>query len=149
MINKLSEEEYDLFFGLLKVAKEMGWLEKCFSVFLKNVYGLTKYRSRALSDLFDIAIEKRWVKQFFPVFLENLDKLPNYHKYLAFFDLIKSLKDTELFNDYYFRIKNLSLSLVDGLSELPDNRRQDAYSNLNRAIKGTDLENELAFKELF
>jgi len=147
MIDKLSEKEYDMFFGLLKLAKREGWIEKCFPVFLKSVYGLTKYRSRALSDLLEITIEKRWVKQFFPVFLENLDKLPNYRKYLAFFDLIKSLKNTELFNDYYSRIKNLSLSLLDGLGELPEYRRQDAYSNLNWAIKGTDLENEPAFKE--
>ncbi len=148
MIDKPSEKEYDTFSGHLTLAKRMGWLERCFLVFLKRVYNFTTSRSKALSDLLEITIEKGWIEQIFPAFFDTLDDLPHYRKYLALYDLIKILKGTELFEQYYARIKSLSLSLVECIGELPDNRKQNAYYNLNLAIKGTDLENEPVFKKL-
>ncbi len=148
MIDKPSEEEYDTFSGHLTLAKRMGWLERCFLVFLKRVYNFTTSRSKALSDLLEITIEKGWTEQIFPAFFDTLDDLNHYRKYLALYDLLKILKGTELFKQYYVRIKSLSFSLVNGLGQLPDNRKQNAYHNLNLAIKGTDLENDPMFKKM-
>lgn len=88
-----------------------------------------------------------WAEEHFTNFLEISDKILDNDKYYVFYDLINSIKGTELLNNYYSQIKTMFLSLVKDFDKLPDQHKDNTYSYMIKAIEGTKLENEIIYKK--
>lgn len=79
------------------------------------------------------------IEEHFSVFLENVDKLKSDHKYLAVYDLIKTIKNTELFDKYYLTIKNRFFYFLDDVEKFVNIEKYDAFRALIKLEEGTGL----------
>ncbi|GAG84799.1 unnamed protein product, partial [marine sediment metagenome] len=86
------------------------------------------------SQLLKLAREKGWNQEIFSKFLESVENLPHtFDKYYCFSDLIDSIKNTNIINNYSSEIESLFLVLVEGINKITegyDSERIDSVCSL-------------------
>ena len=126
--------------NILKTVREAKWLEEYFSVFLEKMYLLDGYDKRnIISLLVRVFKEGGLKKEIFIVFWDALEQLGN-EKYHAFYGLIDSIKNTEIFKVYNSEIRTQFLVLLNDIYTLPN--EYHTFNRLIDSIKNTEIVNE-------
>jgi len=72
-------------------------------------------------------------------FIEIVDKVETYLKYNALYDLIKSIKNTELFDKWYLPIKKRFFFFLNDIEKFENVSKYDAFRALLKFEEGTGL----------
>ncbi len=110
-----TEEEEESFFNLLKIAEEIGWIDKHFSVLLEN---LNLSSNLEFSALLEVADQKGWVEEYLYDFLELIQKISISSRFRAFSEIFYAAR-----NKYYSQSETIFLTILESINQYEDEDR--------------------------
>lgn len=122
------KDQYRAFFVLIGVAKEKGWIEEHFPVFLETIVKLPyceNFSSYNDYRAFYMAMNSEVVNKFYSqidthilALLNSIKKFTGFTKYWAMGDFYRSIRNTELLNKYYSQFETCFLDLLNNIDKL-------------------------------
>lgn len=98
--------------------KEAGWMKEYFSIFLEKINILPDFdKNKVFLLLIEVLKESGSKEEYFLDLLKSLEQLVNKDRYIALYDLIDSIKNTELLAKYDSQIETQFLDLMNNMDD--------------------------------
>ncbi len=147
-IDKLDDKDkYEAFFYLNLAIEGSELTDELYSLnetqFL-NLIDITNNLNKAdagtaFNRLTGLPMDTKLMQNHFLALLGVLDKLYNYEKYSDFNYLLKRIKGTNLFDDYFYNIEKFYLDLLNNIDELPNKEKNKAIYRMIKVFKSNEV----------
>ncbi len=143
VIGNIPYNEFDVFSDQFKVAKATGIRKEHFPIVAKTQENIPYHKYDAFSTLFIVLEETGFTQKHFSAILKAVDKLHDEDKYRAFYDLIDSIKYTDLIKKNHIQIENQVLVLLSNIDKIPDTVKNSVIRDLIVIAKITGFKKRL------